>query len=381
MRQRPDGRWEARITQGYDSGTGKQVRKSLYGSTQAEVLKKMREMQTAIDTGSYIEPQKMRVSSWLDIWYKEYTSSNRSNTRYGYNVNIESHIKPAIGNIPLQKLQKHDIMTFANMLLNEKGLSPKTIKNIHGTLHVALEQAVENGIIHSNPASLGKKSKLPKVERKEMNYLDDKQLPIFLKEIQGKVYEDLYYVDVFTGMRKGEITGLTWDDVDFENGTISVYKQLIFDKFNSTYSFQPLKTDKPRKITPAPIVIQRLKEVEIKQKENKIALGSAWKNDMNLVFTQADGSHLTFTTVNKTLKRRTENIAGTGKIRFHDLRHTFVANARQSGMDWKDISEMLGHATVAFTMDVYGHLSETMTRHSADLMEQYIDSLTKNKKA
>ena len=227
IRQRPDGRWEARYTIGRNPGTGKQMQKSIYGDSQQEVAKQLRQIQAAIDNGTYIEPSKMTLGQWLDIWLAEYLGGIKSSTLFSYIDRVKLHIKPNLGAVPLQKLNTHAIQKFYNWLQKEKGLSPKTIKNLHGVLHSALKQAVAIGYLKSNPAS---SCVLPRVEKKEIKPIAGDDVQIFIDAIKGHKYEAVYLIDFFTGMRQSEIMGLTWDCVDFTKGIILINKQLQQDK-------------------------------------------------------------------------------------------------------------------------------------------------------
>jgi len=143
IRQRPNGRWEARYTLGHDPGTGKQIRRSIYGSTEKEVLKKLQQVQVDIENGAYTEPLKMTVGMWLDIWLSEYVmDSVKPFTYSNYDTQCRVHIKPSLGSIMLQKLSAHSIQAFYNKLYRaDKPLSAKSVKNIHGVLHKALGRA------------------------------------------------------------------------------------------------------------------------------------------------------------------------------------------------------------------------------------------------
>jgi len=372
IRQRPDGRWEARYTVGRDSGTGKQKQKSIYGDTQQDVLKQLRQIQAAIDNGTYTEPSKMTVGQWMDIWLAEYLGGVKSATVYSYTTRTNNHIKPAVGSVPLQKLNAHTIQGFYNSLQKEKGLSPKTIKNMHGLFHGALKQAVKIGYIRFNPSEA---CTLPRVERKEVKPLDENDIELFVDAIKGQPYEDIYIIDLFTGMRQGEILGLTWDCVDFKQGVIYINKQLQKEKGKGgQYLLAPLKNDKPRKIAPADIVFQRLKAAAVRQKAMKLKAGQAWNNPNDLVFTNEVGKHLAHVTVYKHFKRIVRSI-GMDDTRFHDLRHSYAVAALQSGDDVKSVQEALGHHTAAFTMDVYGHVTDKMRRESAERMNKFVKGI------
>lgn len=230
--------WEARYTEGYDLGTGKQIQRTITGKTQKEVAKKLKEATASIDAGIYTAPNKMTLGEWLDIWEKDYLGGVKPATVCSYQSAIKIHLKPALGACKLDALLPHIVQSFYNDLGAKEGdkkpLSPKTIKNIHGVLHKALQQAVMNGYIRTNPADA---CTLPRIEKKEIHPLDEEQITAFLKAIRGHQFEDLYLVTLFTGMRKAEAMGLTWDCVDLNKGTITVNKT-VADRSGWPWSIQ-----------------------------------------------------------------------------------------------------------------------------------------------
>ncbi len=371
IRQRKNGIWEARYTLGTNPGTGKPIRKSVYGSTQAEALKKLKQIQSSIDSGSYLEPIKITVAGWMNIWFKEYLGAVKSSTAYSYGRHIKNYINPYLGAVRLQKLTSPAVQKFYNEKLNS-GLSPKTIKNLHGVLHSALKQAVLIGYLKSNPTEA---CKLPRIEKKEISVMNETELATFLNEIKGHKFETLFFFAAFTGMRKGEILGLTWDCINFSNNTIIVNKQLQREsKIGGKYKFMSLKNDKSRKIIVADTLISRLKAHKKQQIESQLKCGTLWNNTDNLVFTNEVGSHLNHYTVWKHFKKIVRKL-GLEHIRFHDLRHSYAVTAIQCGDDIKTIQETLGHHTAAFTLDTYGHVAETMKQKSAKRMDNFINSL------
>ncbi len=369
IRKRSDGRWEARYTIGRNPGTGKQVQKSVYGKTQAEVRKKLQAICVSIDEGAYTEPSKYTLSQWFEVWLKEYTSNLKPYTIRSYDSYIKNRIIPAIGSIKLSSLNTNEIQSLYNNLNNNTELSSKTIKNIHGILHKALEQAIKIGAIKNNPSDA---CQIPRVEKPEIKALEDKDITIFLKAIQGHKYETLYLVDLFTGLRQGEILGLTWDCIDFENSSITIYRQL--QKINGKYKFISLKNDKKRFITPASAVMKLLSDHKRLQNEWRLKAGAMWENS-SLVFTNETGSNLSHNTVYKNFKRIVKKI-GLPEITFHGLRHSYALAALQSGDDIKTVQETLGHHSASFTLDIYGHVSESMRRESAKRMDSFIRGVT-----
>lgn len=227
IRQRKDGRWEARYTVGRDPGTGKQVQRSIYGDSQAEVRKKLQQTSVNIDNGVYCEPSRMTVAQWLDIWVKEYLGGVKPRTLDSYKTTCRVHLTPSLGAGKLTALTAPTIQSMYNRLHKgngeKKGLSPKSIKNLHGVLHKALQQAVKIGYLRFNPADA---IELPRIIKKAIQPLEENNIMTFLSAIKGNKWEQVFLVTVFTGMRQGEVLGLTWSRVDFKRGTILIDCQL-----------------------------------------------------------------------------------------------------------------------------------------------------------
>lgn len=365
--------WEARYTEGYDPGTGKQIQRSITGKTQKEVAGKLRAATSSIDSGTYTAPSKMTVGQWLDIWEAEYLGSVKETTAKSYRDQIKNHLKPALGAIRLEALNVHNIQSMYNALCDPQnggaGLSPKTVHKIHGVLHKALKQAVVIGYIRFNPADA---CTLPRVEHKELKPLDERESRDFLQAIKGHRFEVLFTVALFTGMRQGELLGLLWECVDFKRGVILIKQQLQRREGGERY-FAPLKNNKTRTITPAPLVMQLLYSHRAKQAEQRMRYADVWE-DSGLVFTDELGRSLPGNTVYKAFKAVAVSI-GRPDARFHDLRHSYAVAAIRSGDDIKTVQGNMGHATAAFTLDVYGHVTEQMKQESAARMESYIKDI------
>ena len=389
--------WEAAATIGYDPGTGKQIRKTYTGKTQKEVREKMQAAAVAVQDGDFFEPAKITVGSWFDLWFRDYCCDKKYLTVKQYKSMTETHIRPALGAVKLSKLSAPQIQGFYNELqrtgrtvkekdketgktvTRQEPLSAKTVKNIHGIMSKALSTAVDVGYIKSNPAE---RVTLPRVEKKEICPLTDSQVKAFMVACAGHEYERVYKLILFTGLREGEALGLTWDCVDFNAGTIKVVKQLQKrPERDGGYTFAPLKNDKARTITAAPFVIQLLKGQQRAQLEQRLKAAEAWQGwqdleerKTGLVFTRDNGRHLDVTMLYKAYKKLAEQI-GAPESRVHDLRHTYAVLSLQNGDPIKTVQDNLGHATAAFTLDVYGHVSEKMKEDSAARMQAYIDNL------
>lgn len=367
--------WEARITTGRDPGTGKQIQRSFTGKTQKEVREKLQAAAVAVNDGTYTDPSRLTMGQWLDIWQREYIGYAKTNTLISYRAFVKNHIRPGLGAVRLKELHPHMIQHFINNLtrLDGKGpLSPVTVLDLYKVLHVALEKAVELDYIPKNPAD---HCVLPRMEREEIHPLTDEQAAAMIQAAAGKRIEHLVTLALFTGFRLSEMLGLTWDAVDFGKGTITVDKQLAADFINGPMFATP-KSGKPRIVTPAASAFQVLRKQKAKQAEQQLKAGPLWSNPYGLVFTDDDGGPL---------KRQVaeyefaiiRDAVGLDGSRIHDLRHTYAVNSIRAGDDIKTIQRNLGHERAAFTLDVYGHVTEIMKQDSAARMETFIKNVMK----
>lgn len=369
IRQKANGTWEGRYTIGRDPGTGKQIQKSVYGSTQKEVRQKLAQVVAAIDAGTYSEPCKMTLAQWLDTWEMEYLGGVKPRTAALYKSTTRNYIRPALGAVKLEALNASDIQSLYNKLGRERDgkppLSPKSIKNVHGIMHKALQKAVELRYIKFNPADA---CELPRAEKPEIKPLDESDTAKFLEAIKGHTFETVFTTAIFTGMREAELLGLRWDCIDFERGKISVNKQL--QRIDGEYRLVSPKNGKGRVINPAPFVMSLLKSHRAKQSAQQIQAGPAWEGS-GLVFCNEVGHHLYPNTIYQSFKRVAARI-GIPSARFHDLRHSYAVSSIRAGDDIKTVQTNLGHATASFTLDQYGHVTEEMRQASAQRMEDYI---------
>ena len=372
--------WEGRYTCGFDPGSGKQIQKSVTGKTQKEVAQKIKELTAALDAGTYIAPNKMTVGQWLDTWQNEYLANVKPSTVSSYEATIRNHLQPGLGALRLDSLTTHDIQEFYNSLHSpsesRNTLSSKTIKNIHGILHHALEQAMLNNYIRSNPSNA---CVIPKAIKKKVKPMNEHQIADFLKAIKGHKYENMFLVALFTGIRQGEVCGLQWECVDFDNGTILIDKQLqsLRGKMRGDkekYVLVPTKNSKERTITAAPFVMDLLWKTKQAQDANRKDFGNDFIEN-GLVFTDEIGNRVTPQALYRAFKLVVTEL-NMKDVRFHDLRHSYAVVSLKSGDDVKTVQENLGHATASFTLDTYGHVTEKMKKDSADRMQAFIKSVS-----
>lgn len=369
--------WEARYTLGEDPVTGKQIQKSISGKSQKEVAQKLRQVTHELDIGTHIEPCKLTVKEWMKIWTEDFLVGPKESTIYLYKRDVELYINPQLGKVKMCDLSTHIIQQFYNELLkpstkDKKALSPKTVRDIHGVLHQALQQAVDNKLIVANPSDA---CKLPKGQSREIHPFDGKHLIEFLETVKGHPHEYLYKITMFTGLREGEILGLSWDCINFENSYLTVKRQIRKNQEKGgEYYFSAPKNGKIRIVPLAPSVIELFKLQQQKQEEMRLQAGVAWENKDNLVFTNAVGDRLSYRTVYDCFKRIVKKM-GLPEMTFHDLRHTYATISLASGDDIKTLQGNMGHASATFTLDVYGHVTETMKKRSADRLESFIQGL------
>ena len=234
-------------------------------------------------------------------------------------------------------------------------------------LHKALQQAVLLNYIRYNPTTA---CVLPKIIKKEIHPLTDQQAAQLLNLLKGSRYEIPLTVDLFTGLREGELLGLMWDCVDFEKGTLLINKQLRrSQRKGGTYYFSPPKNNKSRTITPAPYVMKLLQTQKVQQATQRLLAGPAWEGS-GLVFTNEFGRYVSYRAIFDSFKR-----IGLPDARIHDLRHTYAVNCIRAGDNIKTVQSNLGHATAVFTLDVYGHFTDDMRSVSAQRMEGFITNV------
>ena len=386
--QRADGRWEGRYTVGRDPGTGKQIRKSIYGKTQQDVRRRLTEITKDLDDGSYTDSQGFTVGRWMDVWLKEYTGNLKDTTQRSYRDHIRLHIKPGLGAVKLDKLSPLQIQRFYNQLLQSgrtfpegrkpgentpAGLSPKTVKNIHNVLHKALAQAAKppNSLIRHNPSDA---IELPRCEQKQMSVLTKDQITALLTATKNHWHYPIFYTTLFCGLRRGEVLGLVWDNINFDEGCIDVKLQLQRErKKDGQLRRVPLKNNKTRRIYPPPSVFTVLKDWQELQSMLQQRAGEKWQ-DNNAVFSNETGGFLEGSAIYRSLQHHLEGLGISG-IRLHDLRHTFATTAISQDIDIKTIQETLGHQDPGFTLRVYGHSLDEMKRSAAQKMEAFASEL------
>lgn len=360
IRQRKDGRWEGRAVIGYNE-KGLPKTKNVLAKTKRECQEKLKQlMETVVGSKSEKIRSDMPFGEWLDFWYQNYSKPKiRPTTQACYEGKIYQHIIPELGKIPLNQLTQKDLQQFyarlkkSGRLIRTKqfgeGLSDSMVRGCHATCRAALDKAVQGGLIRTNPA-IG--CKLPPKRGREMQVLGREELQRFLIQAQAEGYYELFLLDLCTGLRRGELMALQWDDLDFETGTLTVNKQAYEVKGQLQLSAPKTKAS-IRKLVLPPAVVEVFQEYR-KTADSRWMFPSAKKDDAPM----SPGA----------VRRRLQIIlerAGCKHVRFHDLRHTFATLALENGMDVKTLSAMLGHVSAATTLDIYTHITGEMQNEAA----------------
>jgi len=367
VRQRSDGRWEGRVVIGYDD-SGLPKTKNVLAKTKRECQEKLRQLTESMvgRNDRKIKPD-MLFGDWLCYWYENHSKPTlRASTQNNYENVIHNHVLPEIGKIPLNKLSQNDLQQFYGRLkkngrkrLTEQygaGLSDRMVRMCHAVCRSALERAVRDDLLRTNPA-IG--CKLPPKKAKEMQVLDREELQKFLIQAQADGYYELFLLDLCTGLRRGELIALQWEDLNFETGVLTVNKQAY--TVNGELQIIPPKTKASvRKLVLPPAVLAVLREYR-KKVDSRWMFPSPVKADRPITPGVA--------------RRRLQTIlerAECKRVRFHDLRHTFATLALENGMDVKTLSAMLGHVSAVTTLDIYTHITGDMQRAAAASIDRSI---------
>lgn len=351
-----------------------------YYATKTEAMAALRKVTSEVDSKDYIQPQRMLLSEWMNVWMQDYCADVKTSTMTQYEGYVRNHINPAIGKVKLCDLQPKQVQTFVNGLTRkdrsgeEKPLAHKTLKNIHGCLSTALEKAKEIHYIKENPAT---GCVIPRndadSDEHDIRPLEGDQIPDFLEAVKESRFERIYIIALDTGMRLSEILGLQWDRVKERTNELRINKQLtIKRKAGSQRVLTSTKSRNTRTIVVPDEVIELLMLEKKLQAAAKEKAGALWTDKDSLCFTDELGGSIPHASVEHEYKRIVASI-GVPDRRFHDLRHTFATEAIRAGVDYETLSKHLGHFSVGFTLDVYGHVTDQMKREAARKMQKVIE--------
>ena len=340
-------------------GANRKQRRGGGFATKAAALEAMHRLQAAVVDGTHVERNRRTLSEYLEDWLAA-CRSIRPNTARDYSVSIHKHVGPRLGHVRLQSVDRLQIRALYRKLA-ENGLSEKTVHNVHVCLHKALQDAVDDGLLRRNPAERAHAK--PK-DRPEMKTWSADELAAFLTFTAQDRELVLYHVAAATGMRRGELLGLRWRDVDLNAARLSV-KQQYTRQGNGLGFGLPKSKKSTRTIDVDDETIALLREQQERQRFDRRAWGTGYRADLDLVFCRPGGSPEDPNVIGRRFARRVRNLATVPAIGLHGLRHTHATLLLEAGVDVKTVSERLGHDTVQTTLELYGHVTQTMRSNAA----------------
>lgn len=372
FRQRKDGLWEGAFTVGVTE-KGNPKRRSVYGKTRAEVAQKLNELLLKHRQGSLPAIDRVTVAKYLARHLEGKTHITQK-TRSTYQQTINHLLSTPIKDVKLQSLRPANVRDCYTALSN-RGLAPRSQRKAAALLCSALAEAVHEEIITRNPA-LAVKVKTARVERLADAW-NKEEVSCFLAVAKDDVLYPVFYLMLALGLRRGEVLGLSWQDVDFDEGAVRIRQALTMPGDSDTPIITAVKTPKSRRtLYSSRDVLSVLSTRRDSQKADQAFLGNAW-TDSGLVFTTKLGTDLHPRNLTRSFKRLIKDAAPDLKeIRVHDLRHTYASLALQRGIPIEMVSERLGHSSPGFTLNTYRHLCEAERREAAVSLDDLLGVAT-----
>lgn len=371
VRKREDGRWEGRIVVGHKKN-GAPIFQHAYARTQKELTDKLHQNIERYQDVELTEDCRMTLGEWLDRWLTEYKEGTiRRGTLQGYRSVIETHIKPSLGSKQVSLVTAQDVQKFYKKL-KETGrirehpqmgtqLSDTTVNRIHTILHQAMEDAVRAHVIARNPTA---GATVPKACHAPKRVLTDEELDTFLTAVQAdEVWGDFFYVELTTGLRRGEICGLMWQDFRSREGILQVRRTLHSRKLGADMLGKTKTSSGERTI----VLPRSTAELLRRRKETSV---SKWIFPDPIRPELPLSPHSAYVHLKKILEK-----AGLPDIRFHDLRHTFATHAIAGGVDAKTLSGILGHTNASFTLDTYTHVTPDMQKAANNIVDGFMENI------
>ena len=371
VRKREDGRWEGRIVVGHKKN-GTPIFQHAYAHTQKELTEKLHQNIERYQDVELTEDSRMTLGEWLDRWLTDYKENTvRPGTFAGYRSCIENYIKPQLGGKQVSLVTSQDVQKLYRRLKGNgrvrehprfgSALLDTTINRLHAIFHQAMEDAFHAHIIAKNP-TVG--ATVPKASHAPKRVLTDKELDTFLDAVrEDKIWGDFFYVELTTGLRRGEICALRWEDFDTKQETLHVRRTLHKEKGKPLTTGDTKTYAGTRKIVLPPSTAQLLRE-------RKKTAPTEWIFPNPFDPEQPIAPGTAYNRLKALLKE-----TGLPDIRFHDLRHTFATHAIASGVDAKTLSGILGHTNASFTLDTYTHVTPDMQKAASGIVGGFMEDL------
>jgi len=358
IRQRSKGSWTIWVDLARDPETGKRKQQTLtVHGAKRDAEAKLRELLTSLDKGVYIKPRRLTLGEYLHQWLEGYVKTNCTpRTLDSYQSIVARHLIPNLGGILLTQLRPQEIQQYYARALDrgradgKGGLSPVTVLHIHRVLVEALNYAVRQGFIIRN---VGELVNPPRAKSSKMKALTPQEVARLLNVAKDTAYYPAIYTAVNTGLRQAELLGLTWRNLDLELASLFV-TQTLYKRRGACQFKEPKSEHSRRRLDLSPSLALFLRQYRTDRQAERLLLGKPLSED-DPVFASVNGTPIDPGTLTHNLARIAKK-AGLPGTRFHDLRHTFASLMLLAGIHPKIVSEMLGHSTVAFTLDVYSHV-------------------------
>lgn len=370
VRKREDGRWEGRIVVGHKENSDP-IFRYVYADTQKELTAKLRNRIDAYRGVDLTEQSKMTLGEWLDRWLEDMAATLRPSTLGHYRCYCENYIKPYLGEKRLTQITPADVQRLYDRLSRQgrihsenkrgAGLSHGTVHSIHVVFHGAMKGAVRAGLLPDNPTE---RVPAPKKSEPSQQVLTDGQLERFLAVVQkDTVWRDFFLTELTTGLRRGEICGLRWEDFDEDSGTLKIQRTIHQEKGGGLVPYDT-KTDAGTRIILLPPSTAQI----LRERKDQTMGDWIFPNPIRLEEPTRPSSAY------DRMKRLLRD-AGLPSIRFHDLRHTFATHALASGVDAKTLSGILGHTKASFTLDTYTHSTGDMQKRASEIVGSFLTDL------
>jgi len=357
IRHRADGRWEVRVSLA-DGG-----QKSYYAKTRDAAYKRLVEAQHSVQSGLPIgQDERVTVGQWLTQWLAQRRPDLKASSANRYELTIRKQITPHLGKVRLARLSPAQLQSFYATLRTQEGLSPTTVRMTHALLHEALENALRLGMVARNVADLVTP---PRRAAYEATVLTEEQARTFQRAVAGHRYEAFFLLAIHTGMRRGELLGLRWRDVDLDGGRVAVRHSLTWRRSSEWTLDTPKTAGSVRDVDLAAPYIEALRRHRARQNAERLAAGALWE-DHDLVFASPSGRPLRGDHIRERDFHTLLKDAGLPQLRLHDLRHTSATLVQAAGASVKETMARLGHTTMAMTVTRYTHTLPGQQRAAAD---------------